>query len=320
MNIIHFSDSYLGYKQSDFLYDDSLNERKNDFFDAFYRIISEIEIIKPKYIIYTGNLFYENHISNILNQTLELFQKINDLNIPFILISGIRNLGNQIFKNLGLYNNIYVCYESYDKFEFDDIIFHCYPSNEKFHLKLYAETYVNINFNKNKKNILLFSGSITRDYETVPLSYRYNCSLNESFLNKLDYVALGGYHSFCKVDGYKNVYYSGSTERIEYEDVSSKGYIYLNIDNDLKVEFRKIKIRPKYYYTIDYNNYLKEMNSIDLPLNLEESIVNIKILNLSSYDVKSNKYLEILDYASKLFQKAFIFNIKHKSIRISERS
>ena len=55
MKIIHFSDTHLGYNDLDILNDANINQREADFYDAFSQVVAQIKLIKPDYIIHTGD-------------------------------------------------------------------------------------------------------------------------------------------------------------------------------------------------------------------------------------------------------------------------
>ncbi|MDD2356273.1 MAG: metallophosphoesterase, partial [Thiovulaceae bacterium] len=64
MNIIHFSDTHLGFNDLDVLNDENINQREADFYDAFSQVVKQIIEIKPDFIIHTGDLFHRSHPSN----------------------------------------------------------------------------------------------------------------------------------------------------------------------------------------------------------------------------------------------------------------
>ncbi len=88
MIIVHFSDTHLGYNDLDVLNNDNINQREADFYDAFSQIINQIDIIKPDYVIHTGDLFHRNSPSNrAITFALKEFKRLNSLNIPVIMIA-----------------------------------------------------------------------------------------------------------------------------------------------------------------------------------------------------------------------------------------
>lgn len=315
MKIIHFSDLYLGYKEDNSLDEDLLEEREEDFYKVFFLIIEEIKRIRPDYIIYTGNLFYTDKPTNkSIYIVLKAFKEINTFNIPFILLAGdknynVNNLNFPIVKSLEIFDNICVCYNSYNKFEYSNVVFHCYPCKEIIYSSQILKVKLEQNLNQNKKNILLLSGIVSSEYNTTPYSYRFDILPDSKFLQKLDYVGLGGYHSFSKVTNYHNVYYSGSTERIEFEDISPKGFILATIENELYVEFKEINIRAKYYFSVDFENYGKDISCLEVPNNFRESIIHVNITNLTMERVRSNQYFKICDDIAELYEGAFKIDI-----------
>ena len=64
MKIIHFSDTHLGYNDLEILNGENINQREADFYDAFSQVVAQIKIIRPDYIIHTGDLFHRSSPSN----------------------------------------------------------------------------------------------------------------------------------------------------------------------------------------------------------------------------------------------------------------
>ena len=52
MNIIHFSDTHLGYNDLVIINDENINQREADFYDAFSQLVEQIKEIKPDYVIH----------------------------------------------------------------------------------------------------------------------------------------------------------------------------------------------------------------------------------------------------------------------------
>ncbi|MEA3370211.1 MAG: metallophosphoesterase, partial [Campylobacterota bacterium] len=113
MKLIHFSDTHLGFNDLDILNAENINQREADFYDAFSQVVEQIKIIKPDYIIHTGDLFHRSSPSNrAITFALEQFKIIDELEIPFILIAGNHstprtNLSSPILKIFENFKNIF---------------------------------------------------------------------------------------------------------------------------------------------------------------------------------------------------------------------
>lgn len=302
MKIIHFSDTHLGFNDLDILNSDGINQREVDFYKAFDDIVQSIIKIKPDYIIHTGDLFHRSSPSNrAIAFALDKFAYLNSLNIPIILIAGNHSTPRtvtskpilSIFDN---FSNIYCAYSSkYETFEFDNIVFHTIP-----HLNEESGIYNELDklessINKYKKNIMMLHCSVEASYLMSEFGEFVYPKDKEYIFEKMDYVALGHWHGFSKVGKYENVFYSGSSERTSLNDKrNNKGYILVNLNNSLEVNFKHISIRPFYSFEIDGNNFEKELSSIDKS-NLNGAIIQVVINNLTalkSIDISNHQIKE----------------------------
>ncbi|MEA3353382.1 MAG: DNA repair exonuclease [Campylobacterota bacterium] len=298
MKIIHFSDTHLGFNDLDILNENNINQREADFYDAFCAIVKEIKNIKPDYIIHTGDLFHRTSPSNrAITFALEQFKIIDDLNIPFIIIAGNHetprtNLSSPILKIFDNLDNIYTSYDQkYKKIEFDDVIFHTLPHmNDESKANKEIEK-CEQNINKEKKNIMMLHCSVGAWYLMEEFGEWVYPTNKEYIFNDMDYVALGHWHGFGSVGKYTNVYYSGSSERTSLNDKrNSKGFIQLEINHKLNVEFNAIKIRPIVSKTINCDDFENSIEDIDTS-DCKDAIVEVTLKNLTpskSIDISNN--------------------------------
>jgi len=288
LKIIHFSDTHLGFNDLDILNDENINQREVDFYDAFSQVIEQIKLIKPNYIIHTGDLFHRSSPSNrAITFALEQFKIIDSLDIPFILIAGNHstprtNLSSPILKIFENFKNIYVSYnQEYKKIEFDDIIFHTLPHmNDETKAPSQIEL-CDENISSKKKNIMMMHCSVGAFYLMQEFGEWVFPHDKEYIFEKMDYVALGHWHGFCKVGKHENVYYSGSTERTSLNDKrNSKGFVEVILNDELSVEYKEINIRPiitKEIECEDYENSLFSQQTDDT----KDAIVEVTLKNLT---------------------------------------
>jgi len=289
LKLIHFSDTHLGFNDLDILNDENINQREADFYAAFSQVVEQIKIIKPDYIIHTGDLFHRASPSNrAITFALEQFKILDSLGIPFILIAGNHstprtNLSSPILKIFENFKNIYVSYnQEYKKIEFDDVIFHTLPhmnddSKALEHIEL-CESQINAE----KKNIMMMHCSVGAWYLMQEFGEWVYPSNKEYIFQMMDYVALGHWHGFGSVGKHENVYYSGSTERTSINDKrNSKGFIELTLNGSLNVEYKEIEIRPIIQKEINCEDYEESIQA----LNAEDTInaiVEVKLTNLTA--------------------------------------
>lgn len=313
MKILHFSDTHLGFSQFSALNEQNINVRESDFYNAFSQVVDEICSIKPDFVIHCGDFFHKIRPSNLaISFALKELKRIEEQNIPFILIAGNHStpkLSNAtcIFEAFSNFKNIYASYKQvYEKISFEKLDFYCLPhinSQENFlkQIELCEQDFL-ANKKNNKKAILLLHSSFSKKYLALEFGERIFPLQKLEFLKNFDYVAFGHWHKFSQVA--KNAFYSGSLERTSLNDKSNeKGFILLDLKDELKVEFKKIKIRQMLNFNVDF----KDLDEFLFKLkkqSLQDKLVNLKIKKLSIFDeVDINKI-------QKSFENALHLNIK----------
>ena len=315
MQIIHFSDTHLGFNDLDILNEENINQREADFYDAFSQVVEQIKIIKPDYIIHTGDLFHRSSPSNrAITFALEQLKIIDSLDIPFILIAGNHstprtNLNSPILKIFEGFKNLHVSYnQEYKKIEFDDVVFHTLPHMNDDTKALSQIELCEENISTEKKNIMMMHCSVGAFYLMQEFGEWVYPGDKEYIFDKMDYVALGHWHGFGEVSRHENVYYSGSTERTSLNDKrNSKGFVQLELNDTLHVEYKEIKIRPIITKEIDCEDYENFISSIDASYT-KDAIVEVTLKNLThleSIDIQNSQIKE-------LFPDAMSVNIKRE--------
>ncbi|RXK01362.1 exonuclease sbcCD subunit D [Arcobacter sp. CECT 8986] len=310
MKIIHFSDTHLGFSDLDIINEEGINQREADFYKAFDEIVENIIKLTPDYIIHTGDLFHRSSPSNrAISFALDRFRKLNELDIPIILIAGNHSTPRTksslpILSIFDGFENIHCAYKSkYEKFEFDDIIFHALPHlNDENNIENELEKIEN-GINQNKKNLLMLHCSVGASYLMSEFGEFVFPHEKEFLFNKMDYVALGHWHGFSSVKSYENVYYSGSSERTSFSDKrNNKGFIYLDLSNDdLNIEFKQINIREFLSFEIDAKDIFNQLENINQNNSLENCIVQLTIKNLNAMDSINISNKEIRTYLPSCF-------------------
>ena len=297
LKIIHFSDTHLGFNDLDILNKENINQREADFYDAFSQVVEQIGDIRPDYIIHTGDLFHRSSPSNrAITFALEQFKRIDELNIPFILIAGNHstprtNLSSPILKIFEGFKNIHVSYaQEYKKIEFEDVVFHTLPHMNDDSKALSQIELCEKNIHKDKKNVMMMHCSVGAHYLMAEFGEWVYPSKKEYIFGMMDYVALGHWHGFGQVGKHENVYYSGSTERTSMNDKrNSKGFIELTLAeglhpngaSSLSLTAKEIKIRPIRQKEIDCEEFESSILSVDRS-DTKDAIVEVKLSNLTA--------------------------------------
>lgn len=254
MKILHVSDTHLGYSAYRKTTEDGVNQREMDVYNAFEQFVDYAVKIKPDIIIHAGDLFDSVRPNNrAITFSIKQILRLSKKNIPVVIISGnhdqpkLRETAH-IFEIFDHIENVFAVYRArYETLDFEleeyKLTVHAVPQcNSK---KEFEEELKKVKPNKNSDyNILVAHGAVSGI-----VSYSMN-EFNEmiiprNLINKdFDYIALGHYHKYSKIDG--NAFYPGSTENFTFSDIDrTKGFIDLEFsDKKLNQKFVEIKVRP----------------------------------------------------------------------------
>lgn len=333
MKIIHFSDTHLGFSDLNYINEHNINQREADFYNAFSEVIESIIDIKPDFIIHTGDFFHRpNPTNRAITFAFEELKKIEKLNIPFIIIAGNHSTpkmasSSPILKLFNSLENVYPVFnQEFEKIEFKDINFYCLPHiNEESKIEKELEKLEN-SIDENKKSVMMMHTSVGHNYLMEEFGEFVYPSDKEHIFENMDYVALGHWHKFANAKNYKNVYYSGSTERTSRSDTNTqKGFVVIDIEDKLKIEFKEIEIRKFYKFELDGEKIEDELRSLKAE-DFNSSLVDLHIKNLSikeSFNL-SNEYLKwFFDgamhiYIKKEYKENINENIEIESISLKE--
>ena len=268
-------------------------------------------------------MFHRSSPSNrAITFALEQFKIINALNIPFILIAGNHstprtNLSSPILKIFESFKNVHVAYsQEYKAIEFDDVVFHALPHMNDDTKALSQIELCEKNIYQNKKNIMMMHCSVGAWYLMQEFGEWVYPTDKEYLFEKMDYVALGHWHGFGSVGKHKNVYYAGSTERTSLNDKrNSKGFVVVDLEKSLHVEYREINIRPIKTFEIDCEEFESSVEALHVE-DIKDALVEVKLKNLTalqSIDIQTNDI-------KNLFEKALHVSIKREFKNIDDNS
>jgi exonuclease SbcD len=299
MKLLHFSDTHLGFSEYTRIDPKTgLNQREQDFYDAWNFVIDEILKIKPDVVVHSGDLFHTSRPSNrAIRIALEGIQKVSQAGIPLVLISGnhstprIRSTGS-IFESIALFENVYAAYRGrYECFRIGDADFHCIP-----HCSLTEEleaAFESLHFNDAKYNVLVTHGAWCGE-QTFSMGEfnEQRISDPEKTLDlKFDYIALGHYHR--RLDVAPNAAYPGSLERTSFNEAGyTSGYLLVNLQRGER-EYVPVPSRPMIKIpAID----CRELSLPDIFQRLEKDSAEIPegaLVSLSLQNIPSEVFLKL---------------------------
>lgn len=251
MKILHFSDSHLGYHELDKLSPSGINLREQDAYDSFQKVIDIAIELQPDLVIHSGDFFHRPSPANRpMIFGLEQLSRLSKANIPIVVIAGNHETPKTIFtspilKAFKTIPNVFPIFsQKYETFEFGELVVHGVPHINDDILEL--EEMDKIQPVEGKFNIILLHTSIGKTFMMDEYGEKLYPPERLDLLNKFDYVALGHWHNFQKVEKLDTAWYSGSTERMsEAEAKSEKGFCLLELEKGKKVlpEFVAIPTR-----------------------------------------------------------------------------
>jgi len=251
MRICQISDTHLGYSEYGKISAQSgLNQREQDFYDAWYQAIDRIAVLQPDLVVHAGDLFHTPRPSNrAIRVALEGIRKISSAGIPMVLVSGnhetprIRSTGS-IFESLALFPGIFSIYDSqYQRLTFGGLDVHAIP-----HCALSEELEAacgSIAIRPEAQRNLLVTHGVWTQTDTFSMG-----EFNEQRLPDLTalhpgvfaHVALGHYHR--RVDVAAQVSYCGATERTSLNQAGySCGFLEVDLESGER-RYHELAVRP----------------------------------------------------------------------------
>lgn len=311
LKFIHISDSHLGCADLDAVNDAGFNIRENDFYDAFSQAVDIIIGEKPDFVLHTGDLFHRASPSNrsIIFAAKEL-KRITDSGIPFYMIAGNHDYPKTIntapIHELLLMNEkLNISFdEKYTVFEEPGFILHMLPhinNDERFTT---ATDAIRVSGKNRKPEILAMHLSLG-DYHMEELGERVFPVEKTGILKQFDYVAMGHWHKFKKIDKYGNVWYAGSTERTSASQTGyPMGVVRVMIENGTtSAELLPVKLREWHIIIIEncaskgaeaILNELAEKIKNDSENFTEDKIFHITLLDTGSFRPVTDSDIEKL--------------------------
>jgi DNA repair protein SbcD/Mre11 len=229
VDLLHVSDTHLGYQAYNRLSADGLNQRELDFQDAFRRFVDHALEREPDLIVHSGDLFDVVRPSNrAIASTLQDVRRLSEARIPFVIVSGnheaprLRETGSilRVFEGLPHVHPIYKgAYEALPietrggrvvvhgvpqapvQSDFANQLFSAAPSGNGHQVLAVHGTVAGVDglFSSGMNELMIPSNALRPDY---------------------DYIALGHFHNHRAVT--ENAAYAGSTERTSFSEAGEE--------------------------------------------------------------------------------------------------
>lgn len=288
-----------------------INLREEDFYQAFTQVIDRALELRPDLILHSGDFFHRPSPPNRpMIFALEQLQRLSEANLPIVIIAGNHETPKTVYTSpiLRAFQTIKGVYpifnQQYETIAFGDLHIHGLPHiNDE---KVLLEEMDKIAPVEGKINMLMLHTSIGKSYIMEEFGEQLFPPERLALLNRFDYVALGHWHNFQKVDKLETAWYSGSTERMsDTEAGKEKGFYWLEVQNGKNIEpvFHPIPTRPWLRFDLK-NCQEKTVDKIEEELaalanqqSLDGAIVSLylhQIQSIQSISLSQRKIMEMM--------------------------
>ena len=301
IKVLHLADTHLGYSAYRKTTSEGINQREADIYQSFEQVIDYAIEHKVDLVLHAGDLFDTVRPTNrAITLALRQLLRISEHNIPTVIISGnheqpkLRETGHifGLFEHLPHIHTVYQELYETKEFTIDDetLLIHCLPqinTQDAFQLQLSTiEKQENIDY-----NLFLAHGTI-QGIKEFSMNEFNEMMLPKNYLSTIfDYVALGHYHTFTKIND--TAYYAGSTDTFSFSETTpAHGFVEITFENQRKqVSFKQVNTRP-FIDTPRIECYGKDIDEILLEIiSTIQTIDPIdKIFRINLNHIQSHQY------------------------------
>lgn len=248
MRVLHVSDTHVGFSAYNKLTPEGLNQREQDFFDAFRRAIDLALAERVDCVLHSGDLWDSVRPTNrAVAFALAEVQRLASAGVPFVAIAGnhetpkLRETGS-VFRFLDFIPGARAVYRGrYEVVRVGETAFHCVPhaaSNEA----LLAELAKVAPDPTARFNVLTFHAGVVGVADFRSGEFNEHVVPASALRRDMDYVGLGHYHRPTQLA--ENAWYAGSTERSTFKEAGEpKGCLLVDLAAK-RVEHRPFPARP----------------------------------------------------------------------------
>ena len=254
MKIIHFSDTHLGFAEYNAADPETgVNRRETDFYKAFRLVVEAIREKKPDLAIHAGDLFDTVRPSNrAITEAIAGLRRILDAGVELVVIAGnhetpkIQATGN-IFKALqAALPGAHIVFDGERRVirAAGAAVHAIADAADEARLQAALDGIEPV---KGIPNVaVLHAGTRTLEgkVQSGEFNQHYVPHDRLASLGAFDYIAMGHYHRAMRVDGTKNAWYCGSTERTSIAEAKNvPGYLEVTL-GPLDPKHVPIPVRP----------------------------------------------------------------------------
>lgn len=249
MKIIHTADIHLGSKINKFPKDIS-NERKQEIRNSFLRMVNYANENGVSLILLSGDVFDSD---KPFKKDKDFFLSVvkNNPSITFFYLRGNHDEAEEyeFFDNLKTFSN------EWSSYEYNGVVI----SGIELSGENSTSYYSTCALDKSRKNIVMLHGDVS---DSVGLR---KINLSKLKGKGIDYLALGHYHSYKteSIDDRGVAVYSGCLEGRGYDETGEKGFVLIDIEDEISHKFIPFSERVISLVKVDVTG-LKDAYSIYL--------------------------------------------------------
>jgi len=311
MRVLHLADTHLGYSAYRKATEQGVNQREMDVYDAFTRCVDYALKTRPDLVLHAGDLFDSVRPTNrAITVAVQQILRLSEGKIPFVVISGnhetpkLRETGSifTIFEHL---EHVYPIYKNHYetislKLNDETVCIHAVPqcqSPDEFDVNMKK-----ISVDKNADyNLLLAHGAVKGIKEFKMNEFNELFIPLKSLSKDFDYIALGHYHMYTKLQG--NAFYAGSTERLSFTEADSqKGCLEIELGQHLKYRFIPVQTRTMIDTpTLDcsmlrVDQIVQRVKEIIKGIGPTEKIIRLRLENIPAHIQRGIDYHQIQEF------------------------
>ena len=232
MRVAALGDAHLGRAYYPRTTPDGVNQRERDFEISFEAAVDLALAQRPDLIVWLGDVFdHPRPTYRSYRIAQRALARIRAHGVPAVVISGnhdtprLPGTGSPYSSLADAFPDVnFACRMAYERFEFPDLVVHAVPQMLTVDATLDALDEADRTRGTDKANLLLTHPRLPQ------VEFKYS-DINELEIDvsrlRADFVLLGHYHSFAKVDD--RVWYAGATDTFSFADkLDDKGIVVLD--------------------------------------------------------------------------------------------
>ena len=312
MKIIQVSDLHIDSKMETNFTISQAKQRNNEILVTFENLFNVMENEDYQAMLIVGDMFDTKKMSSkSFSYIIELIKKHSSK--LFFYVPGNHDQEANLIKHSDLPNNLKVFDEEFSKYNLNEnIVVGGIKLTETNTLTLSKQ----IDFEKNKLNILMLHGELTKQSNKVNNETIFIGDIKNK---NIDYLALGHIHSYStnKIDDRCMSVYSGCLEPRGFDEFGDKGYVSILIDEQSKKithKFVKFQSRTFHNINIDITDLENSRQILELIYKNLKDIKNddiIKITLTGKFDANITKGIDLIE--SELSRQYYFVKIIDKS-------